>query len=235
MTAIARVGTIARMAWDYIFRNQPKPVADASGVAQISQLRVPLSHYMSQEARDTAIQMMRHPPKLKMNSIEALRQSTDELYFGPMLKRMRERYAVNVEQTTIGGIRCDVVTPATGVAADRKDRVLLNLHGGGFMLGSGMGALIEAVPIAALSKTRVISVDYRQSPECRLPDTLDEIAAVYRALSDEYAPNRIGVYGCSAGGVLIALLVARLLKDQVALPAALSMLCCSGDLAWEGD
>jgi monoterpene epsilon-lactone hydrolase len=234
MTAIASVGTTARLAWEYLFRNQAKPTTTEDGVTQIG-LKVPLSHYLSDEARQAAIQMMCHPPKPRLGSIEALRQSMDEQYFAPMLGRMRERYAVSVVQREIAGVRCDVVAPVEGVAADRRDLVLLNLHGGGFMLGSGLGALIESVPIAALSRMQVITVDYRQSPECRLPETLAEVTRVYRALASEYGADRIGVYGCSAGGVLAAMLTSRLISEGAALPRALGMLCCSGDMAWEGD
>jgi len=48
-----------------------------------------------------------------------------------------------------------------------RDRVLINLHGGGF--NSDSGSLIEGVPIANLAKIKVVSVYYRLAPENPFP------------------------------------------------------------------
>ncbi len=67
------------------------------------------------------------------------------------------------------------MTPKAGVAVEHTGHVLLNVHGGSFMYGSRINSRLEAVPIAALGKIKVISVDYRMAPE------------------------HIGLYGASAG------------------------------------
>ena len=46
-------------------------------MAALRELRVPLSHYLSPEARAAALRMMRERPKLAMSSIEALRAARD--------------------------------------------------------------------------------------------------------------------------------------------------------------
>ena len=51
-----------------------------------------------------------------------------------------------------------VITPLS-VPAEKQDRVLINIHGGGFVVDSG--SLTEAVPIANLTQTKVIAVLYR--------------------------------------------------------------------------
>src|SRR5215469_7830908 len=70
----------------------------------------------------------------------------------------RKRYPVNIEETTTAGVRTDIITPLS-MPAENRSRVLINLHGGGF--NSDSGSLIEGVPIANLTKMKVVSVYYR--------------------------------------------------------------------------
>ena len=136
-----------------------------------------------------------------------------------------EAFAADVEETTLGGVPVAVVTPREGVV---DDATLLCLHGGAFMWGAGAGALIEAIPIAATARRRVIAVDYRLAPEHVFPAAVDDVAAVYAALLAERPAAAIGVYGCSAGGLLTAELVARLISEDGALPGAVAMLHAAG-------
>ena len=39
---------------------------------------------------------------------------------------------------------------------ERADRVLVNLHGGGFV--SDSGSMLESIPIASLTRTKVVTV-----------------------------------------------------------------------------
>jgi epsilon-lactone hydrolase len=134
-------------------------------------------------------------------------------------------FAVAIEDATLGGVPVAVVTPDDGVA---DDATLLCLHGGAFMWGAGAGALIEAIPIAATTRRRVIAVDYRLAPEHVWPAANDDVAACYAALLDERPAAAIGVYGCSAGGLLTAQLVARLLLEGRPPPGATAMLHAAG-------
>ena len=104
----------------------------------------------------------------------------------------------------MGGIVVDVVTPAEGIAPENADRVLINLHGGGFVTGARSASLVESVPMAALMRIKVISVDYRMGPEHQFPAASEDVAAVYRDLLKQYDADHIGLYGCSAGGLLAA-------------------------------
>ena len=118
------------------------------------------------------------PPEIA-NDIAALRAHytafNDELR-----DRMLERFQVEIVQTEIGGIPVHRVTPLS--PRDDSGRVLLNLHGGAFMWGSGSGALVESIPVAATSGLPVIAVDYRLAPEHTFPAASDDVQAVYEAL-----------------------------------------------------
>lgn len=95
-------------------------------------------------------------------------------------------------------------------------------------MGRGAGALIEAVPIAAVTGRTEIAVGYRLAPEHLFPAAVNDVLACYAALLEERSSRSIGVYGCSAGGMLTAQMVARLIADDMALPGALVMLHATG-------
>jgi epsilon-lactone hydrolase len=82
-----------------------------------------------------------------------------------LIEKARELFPVKIEEQTIAGVRVQVVTPAGGVPDGKRDRVLINLHGGGFTTDSG--SFLESIPIAALTQTEVIAVDYRLAPNLR--------------------------------------------------------------------
>lgn len=140
-------------------------------------------------------------------------------------------YPVEIAASEIAGVRVDIVTPAEGVSGNRT---LLCLHGGAFMWGRGAGALLEAVPVAATARMRVIAVEYSLAPEKVFPVAVEEVISVYRALCEAQAPGSIGIYGCSAGAALTAQSVARMIADGVAVPGAIAMLCAAG-LPIDGD
>lgn len=142
-----------------------------------------------------------------------------------------EHYAVEIVPGEIAGVRVDVVTPVEGVS---DQRTLLCLHGGAFMWGRGAGALLEAVPVAATAKMRVIAVEYALAPEQVFPVAVEQVVAVYRALCERQPNTSIGIYGCSAGAALTAQVVARLIVDQQPVPGAIAMLCAAG-LPIDGD
>ncbi|MDB5430826.1 MAG: alpha/beta hydrolase fold protein [Caulobacter sp.] len=132
------------------------------------------------------------------------------------------------DHTAIAGVTVDIVRPADA-AKDRSPRpVLICLHGGGFMWGDGSGALLEAVPVAAVSGIEVVAVDYRMAPEHRFPAATDDVLAVYRALRADPGVSAIGLFGCSAGAVLTAQVTARLIAEGEPLPDAICMLHAAG-------
>ncbi|WP_430391306.1 alpha/beta hydrolase [Dyella sp. 20L07] len=141
--------------------------------------------------------------------------------------RMAKLYAVKTHRETIAGVATDVVEPAQGISPENRERVLINLHGGAFLWGAHSGGLVESIPIASLGRIKVISVDYRQGPEHTFPAASEDVEAVYRALLKQYKPTSIGIYGCSAGGILTGEAVARLIADKLPVPGAIGTFCGS--------
>jgi acetyl esterase/lipase len=144
------------------------------------------------------------------------------------LAEMRRRFRTIIRHETIGGVAVDVVEPADGVSPANRGRVLVNAHGGAFLWGAGSGALVEAIPIAATMQVRVVTVDYRLAPEHHYPAASDDMMSVYRALLETYQPKAIGLYGCSAGGALVAQTTASLHLAKLPLPGAIGTFCSTG-------
>ena len=74
---------------------------------------------------------------------------------------MRKVYPVNITKETIAGVPVRIVTPVT-IPPDKKNRGLINVHGGGFT--ADWGSLIESIPVANLTQTKVVSVLYSLAP-----------------------------------------------------------------------
>ncbi len=108
------------------------------------------------------------------------------------------------------------------------DRVLIDLHGGGF--DSDSGSLTESIPIANLTRTRVVSVLYRLAPEHPYPAAVEDTVAVYRELLKTYKPGKIAIYGTSAGAILTAEVAARLKQTGLPEPGALGIFSGFGDV-----
>lgn len=145
------------------------------------------------------------------------------------LVTMRQLYKTEVAPGTLGGVKVDIVTPAGRTPEILPDEpVLICLHGGGFAWGAGDGALLEAVPIAAVSGLTVVAVDYRMAPEHAWPAATEDVVAVYKALLKGRPGARIGLFGCSAGGILVAQATARLQALGEARPGALAMMHATG-------
>lgn len=205
------------------------------GTVQIEQLEVPLSAYMSPEAKRAFLAESHSPTGIDRSSVAQFRRTLDEHFFAPLLERARKRYAVEVRETTIDGVRASVVTPANGVGETNRHRVLINLHGGGFVVGGGLGGLVESTPIASVGKIKIVTIEYRQGPEYAFPAASEDVAVVYRALLKVYRPESIGIYGCSAGGLLAAQSIAWFQAHNLPRPGAIGVFCAAAGPLEDGD
>jgi len=163
---------------------------------------------------------------------------TAELYeglFGPGLKRMQAAFPVVEHADKIGGVHVLIYEPSSGIAKDKIDRVLINVHGGGFVACFSQCGGMESIPIASLTGWRVISIDYRMAPTAHYPAATDDVVAVYREVLKQTRPEHIGLFGCSAGGLLTAQSLARFSDLHLPLPAAAGIFCAGGDAAMGGD
>jgi monoterpene epsilon-lactone hydrolase len=113
------------------------------------------------------------------------------------------------------------------------DRVLICLHGGGF--NSDSGSYTESIPVANLTRTRVVSVLYRLAPEHPYPAALEDAVSVYGQLLKTYKPGNIAIFGTSAGAILTAEIGVRLKQLNLPEPGALGVFSGFGDMTAAGD
>jgi len=208
-------------------KEQAKPQFEANGDVRVPAFTLPVSRLVSEEA--AAAQRLRATvPPMDTTGIEdaPLRRQQINAYMAPSIAGLRERFAVAIEATTLGGVPVLDVTPADG--SHDPERVLINLHGGAFTVGWDGVALVETIPMAVLAGMRVVSVGYRMAPEHRHPAAVEDVAAVYAALLETYAPERIGIYGGSAGGVLAAQTAAWLAAHGLPQAGALGVFGAGG-------
>lgn len=202
------------------------PTVGDDASVHLGAVTVPYSGFASQQARAFFPSMLaaggKAPP---ISAPIAQSRAFYDRVNSDRAARMEKLYAVKTHQETIGGVGADVVEPADGISPKNRGRVLINLHGGAFLWGAHSGALVEAIPIASLGHIKVVSVDYRQGPEHVFPAASEDVEAVYRALLKRYKPANIGIYGCSAGGVLTGEAVARLIDRKLPVPGAIGTFC----------
>jgi len=202
---------------------------DPDGTAHLTRI-VPVPTTISPEAQKWLASLTR-AHKSGPETLAERRRRTD-VWRAQDSAEARKLYPVNIEETTIAGLRTDIITPLSTPEAHRN-RVLINLHGGGF--NSDSGSLIEGVPIANLAQIKVVSVYYRLAPENPFPAAVDDIVAVYKELLKTYKPQNIGIFGTSAGAILTCEVAVKLKQLGLPLPAALGIFSGLGDFSRVGE
>ncbi|MGC4025480.1 MAG: alpha/beta hydrolase [Mesorhizobium sp.] len=140
---------------------------------------------------------------------------------GEALKQLRDRMKVTIARTDMGGARAYTVTPQN-LPAEKSDKVVLELHGGCYVLWPGESGTKEATILAGFGGYKVVSVDYRMPPEATFPAALDDAVAVYKELLKTTPAKNIGVFGSSAGGALTLQLVLKLKELGLPVPGAIA-------------
>ncbi len=209
---------------------QQKVVIESNGTVQVPARSVPLSTLLSPEAKSYVtehLKNMQDPDLLK---------SDDGVprFMKHYLERDQEQFALDRKDEKVAGVHVYMYVPKAGIAAENRNRVLINLHGGGFS-GCWPGcAELESIPISALMRIKVVTVDYREGPEYKFPAASEDVAKVYAELLKTYKPKNIGIYGCSAGGMLTAMSLAWFQTHDLPTPGADGIFCASAG-AFGGD
>lgn len=201
---------------------------DADGTARVTRV-VPAPKDLSAQAQ--AFISHRLPDEAPAQSLAERRKGLDAWEV-----RARAEWSkicpTKIEETQIAGVPVHVVTPDAMPAANR-DKVLINLHGGGFNGDSGSYA--ESIPIATYTGIKVVAVLYRLAPEHPFPAGVDDAIAVYKELLKTHKPDHVVIYGTSAGATLTAEVAVKLKKLGLPMPAALGIFSTVSDFSDMGD
>ena len=153
---------------------------------------------------------------------------------GPNNRAMAERLGVTITPATLDGVRIFHVTPAQ-VAPGNENRLLIQLHGGCYVLNPGEAGLGEAILIAGLGGFRVIAVDYRMPPEAYYPGALDDAMTVWKSIASRHDPRTCAWIGTSAGGALVLAMGLRAKRDNLPMPGAIASGTPMSDITKAGD
>lgn len=201
---------------------------DSQGTARVTRI-VPIPKTVSPQAQQF---LARPVSDTKPNvSLQQRRKGTDT-WQARAGKEFEHVYPVNVSHSEIAGVPVFIITPLN-VPTNKQDRVLINIHGGGF--NSDSGSLTETVPVANLTQTKVIAVLYRLAPEHPFPAGLDDIIAVYKEELKTYKPKNMAIYGTSAGAILTGETAVKLKQLGLPQPGALGIFSGMGDFERPGD
>jgi epsilon-lactone hydrolase len=152
----------------------------------------------------------------------------------PLLPEIERRLKVTVEPGEIAGVKVFTVTPAE-LPPENRNRLLIHLHGGGYVLYPGEAGAGEAMLMAGYGGFKVVSIDFRMAPDHPFPAPLDDAIAVWRALVATQDPRRMGVFGTSSGGGLTLAMMLRAKSQGLPLPAAIAPGTPWVDLTASGD
>jgi acetyl esterase/lipase len=124
---------------------------------------------------------------------------------------------VFLTDVAIEGMEAEWVRP-TGAPTER---VLLYLHGGGYVLGSLNTHRSLVGTLAQRCQLNALAINYRKAPEYPFPAALDDALLAYNwLLKQGYLPQNILIAGDSAGGGLALALLLALREGGLPMPAA---------------
>lgn len=167
---------------------------------------------MSQQQLDKLLKIFERQPPLGAQPLAQERANLDE---------GGARFLVP-EDVTMTPVDVDGVPGEYLVAPNADDkRVVLYLHGGGYVIGSIKSHRYLMQNISRQSGAKTLGLDYRLAPEHPFPAALEDATKAYSwLLAQGYEPKNIAIAGDSAGGGLTLATLINLRDQGIPLPAA---------------
>jgi acetyl esterase/lipase len=141
-------------------------------------------------------------------------------------------WGVTFDKHMLGTLEAECLKPIN----HDPDKVILYLHGGGYVIGSPHTHRNLAGKIAKGASINCLVIDYRKAPEHPFPAALDDAFYAYTYLLNDrgYLADDIIIIGDSAGGGLAIALQFLLRQKQIPMPRAIALLSPYLDLTQGG-
>jgi acetyl esterase/lipase len=151
-----------------------------------------------------------------------------------LMSAANKLFTVDVKPEVVEGVKTHIVSPKT-IPEKNKNRIIVYVHGGGYILNGGEGSVPEAMAMAHYAGTPVISIDYRMLPDYPFPAGLDDVITVYKEVLKKYKPENIAMFGTSAGSGLTAAAMFKLQELNLPQPAVIGLGTPFMDITKTGD
>ncbi|NVM43387.1 MAG: alpha/beta hydrolase [Candidatus Lokiarchaeota archaeon] len=137
---------------------------------------------------------------------------------------------VIIESLTIDDIPAEWIS----VPGASKEKVYLNLFGGGYVLGNLKSRRWTSYLMSRATNLRSLNIEYRLAPEHPFPAALEDAVKSYKwLLSKNYDPSNIIIGGQSAGGGLTIATLLKLRELQIPYPKGAIVMSPWADLTGE--
>jgi len=156
-------------------------------------------------------------PQTDQEWIDASTEASE--MFAVVARACAEKWGIPIRDGEIAGVKVFYIDPPE-VEARNESRLFLHTHGGGFSMGFGEAATMEALCIAHYAGLRVVSVDYKTIPLHPYPTALNEVISVYVDLLKDLDASAIAFGGSSAGGNLAMAAIHKCKLDGLDTPGA---------------
>jgi len=160
-------------------------------------------------------------------SVEKFREGVDKA-----TSRMKLPKDVAVEKSKINDMYAEWILPEQYSA----DKILMYIHGGGFITGSCDSHRTHVAKFAKGCGLKSLLFDYRLAPEHPFPAAVDDCIEAYQWLFEQkYKPENIVVGGESAGGTLTLSLLLKLKEKEIPYPKAAFSISPLTDVRYQAD
>lgn len=184
---------------------------------------------MALSARTVRAQLKKITPHFAAVSLEQLRKGQDRV--GELME-VKFRRDVLTKEHSFAQFSGAWMIPKD----ERRQGVILYLHGGGYTCGGLDYAKGFGSTLAVQCGVKVFCAAYRLAPENPSPAALEDAVTAYRYLLEKgYAPEHIALCGESAGGGLCYGLCLKLMQIGLPLPGCIVTVSPWVDLTNSGD
>jgi epsilon-lactone hydrolase len=238
MAQLARVSSLLTATAIVLFATSAlaQTTSDPLAPRQVPAKSIPVPGTISPAMQAIVAQPLRtnwdKPPTTPEGWTELVKQL--ESIVSPQIAPMAGRMNVKIEPSTIDGVKVYVLTPES-IPEQNRNRLLVHVHGGCYVLGPHLAALPEGIMLSGFGHMKVISVDYRMPPEGYFPVALDDAMTVYKAAIRTVPPSNVGVFGSSAGGALTLEMMLRAKQNGLPMPGAIAPGTPMSDVTKQGD
>ena len=161
---------------------------------------------------DTVLEMIR------VRSAE-VRKTTDDdrLSYERIMSSLPLDDDIETERVGANGVPAEWITAPESQAG----RVIMYLHGGGYLFGSVRTHRVMLAHMARAAKAKVLALDYRLAPEIPFPAPVEDSVSAYQWLLGQGTnAEKIVIAGDSAGGGLTVAALVALRGVGEPMPAA---------------